>query len=175
MISRRHIHEGTVSEAFYSECERYRYGLSRVWDESVPPVLFVMLNPSTATELANDPTIHRCETRAQRMGAGGVSIANLFAFRATKPSDLKRAEDPEGPENAALLADWHDRAAWTIAAWGVHGGFREAGQRAARSMADLWHLGTTKDGHPRHPLYVSYKIDPVLWLISDRYAPLPAA
>lgn len=174
MISRRHIREGTVSEAFYSECERYRYGLSRVWDTRVPPVLFVMLNPSTATELANDPTIHRCETRARRMGAGGVSIANLFAFRATRPEELKRAEDPEGPENARLLAEWHAAADWTIAAWGVHGAWRGAGPRAARDMGALWHLGLTKDGHPRHPLYVSYKIDPVSWLIPDRYAQVPA-
>ncbi len=163
MIHRRHDHEGTRSEALYSECERYRYGLSRTWDAGAAPVLFVMLNPSTATELRNDPTIHRCETRARAMGAGGVMIANLFAWRATQPSELRAAEDPVGPDNAAVLEDWRARAGWTIAAWGVHGALAGAGQEAARRPGELWHLGLTKAGHPRHPLYVAYSRAPERW------------
>ncbi|SIS56844.1 hypothetical protein SAMN05421759_101474 [Roseivivax lentus] len=174
MIRRSHISEDTVSEAFYSPCETYRYGLARRWSDAAP-VLFVMLNPSTATERANDPTIHRCETRARAMGAGGVRIANLFGYRATRPADLKRAADPVGPENDALLLDWHAAAGMTIAAWGVHGALLGRATALARAMGPLWHLGLTQAGHPRHPLYVPYARAPEIWQPEARYAPVPAA
>ncbi|KUF12706.1 DUF1643 domain-containing protein [Pseudoponticoccus marisrubri] len=159
------------STALYSPCERYRYGLRRVWDPAGPELLFVMLNPSTATEAANDPTIERCQRRALRLGFGGMRIANLFAFRATRPEDLRRAEDPVGPENAALLAGWSAGADVTIAAWGVHGALQGQGAAIAPQLAgDVRHLGLTRDGHPRHPLYVSYAVTPTPWPREARYA-----
>ncbi|KMK68803.1 hypothetical protein IMCC21224_113689 [Puniceibacterium sp. IMCC21224] len=154
----------------YSPCERYRYSLSRIWDPAAETVAFVMLNPSTATELRNDPTIERCERRARQMGYGGVSIANLFAFRATKPADLKAAPDPIGPENDAVLWNLASRAACVIAAWGTHGALLERGPALAQQLGRLWHLGLTKDGHPRHPLYVSYQTRLQLWPEAERYA-----
>ena len=169
MIRRTHAQNDTLSEALYSPCERYRYGLSRRWSDAAP-VLFVMLNPSTATERANDPTIHRCEARARTMGAGGVQIANLFGFRATRPEELKAASDPVGPENDALLDAWHRQAHMTIAAWGVHGAHLGRAAVFADRMGDLWHLGLTRDGHPRHPLYVAYARAPEPWPAAMRYA-----
>ncbi|MHA6347096.1 DUF1643 domain-containing protein [Roseivivax sp. CAU 1761] len=169
MIRRSHIHDGTVSEAVYSPCDRYRYGLSRIWDAARPPELFVMLNPSTATELANDPTIHRCEQRARAAGAGGVLIANLFGWRATRPADLRRAGDPVGPDNDALLFDWHRRAGRTVAAWGVHGALAGRGPAIAARLGAASHLGLTRDGHPRHPLYVAYAVAPRPWPAPERY------
>ncbi len=156
--------------AVYSGCERYRFGLRRVWDAGKPQVLFIMLNPSTATELKNDPTIHRCETRARDMGYGGVMIANLFAFRATKPEDLKKAKDPVGPANDQILLQWHDLAGTTIAAWGVHGAHLGRAADLAAKLGAMTHLGLTKGGHPRHPLYVSYKTQPADWPVGTRYA-----
>ncbi|SLN67693.1 hypothetical protein ROJ8625_03476 [Roseivivax jejudonensis] len=170
MLTRRFERDGTVSAAHYSPCDAYRYGLERIWNPDRAPILFVMLNPSTATERANDPTIERCERRARAMDAGGVRIANLFAWRATRPADLRRAEAPEGPGNAALLSEWSENAAMTIAAWGVHGALRGAGPAAARRLGALWHLGLTRDGHPRHPLYVPYAVAPSEWPPTDRYA-----
>ncbi|MFW2543066.1 DUF1643 domain-containing protein [Primorskyibacter sp. 2E107] len=171
MIERTAEQDGTRSLALYSPCERYRYGLSREWDGGRPGVLFIMLNPSTADELRNDPTIERCQRRAQAMGCGSVWIANLFAFRATKPEDLRRAKDPIGPENEALLCDWSGKAQMTIAAWGVHGSFLgQAARVAPRLRGDVRHLGLTKAGHPRHPLYVSYAVDPIQWSKDTRYA-----
>ncbi|MHA6324775.1 DUF1643 domain-containing protein [Roseivivax sp. CAU 1753] len=168
MIHRTHESHGTRSEAVYSDCECYRYGLARQWSEA-PPVLFVMLNPSTATELANDPTIHRCEQRARTMRAGGVQIANLFGFRATRPADLKTAPDPVGPDNDELLMRWHGSARMTVAAWGVHGAYRGRAACFAHRMGKLWHLGLTRDGHPRHPLYVPYATVPAPWDAAARY------
>ncbi|WP_306133540.1 DUF1643 domain-containing protein [Roseivivax marinus] len=170
MIRRTHEEAGTSSVALYSPCERYRYGLARTWDAAVPPVLFIMLNPSTADERRNDPTIHRCERRARDWGYGGVMIANLFAWRATRPSDLRLAAAPEGPENAVILSDWHAEAGRTVAAWGVHGALRGVGPDWAARAGTLSHLGLTKAGHPRHPLYVGYDVTPRDWPLAERYA-----
>jgi len=164
MIRRRHTHGDTRSAALFSDCGAYRYGLSRCWDSAAQTVLFVMLNPSTADHRRNDPTIARCENRARAMGFGTLLIANLFGFRATQPRDLKRAGDPFGPDNHAVLRRWHRRADMTIAAWGVHGAFRCADTYGlAQLTGPLHHLGLTKAGHPRHPLYVPNARNPILW------------
>jgi hypothetical protein len=169
MIEREFTAGGTRSSAFYSDCMRYRYGLRRVWNSDAQELLFVMLNPSTASERANDPTIERCQRRAQRLGFGGIRIANLFAFRATRPTDLKRAVDPVGPENDALLRDWSGRSAVTIAAWGVHGTHLDRARRVMPFLrGDVRHLGLTRDGHPRHPLYVSYDTLPMPLIVTDQ-------
>jgi hypothetical protein len=171
MIERQAEQGQAQSTAWYSPCETYRYGLRRVWDEGKPEVLFIMLNPSTATELHNDPTIERCQRRALALGFGALRIANLFAFRATRPRDLRRAADPEGPENGAVLQRWAATAAMTLAAWGVHGALRGAGPRVAALLdGDVRHLGLTRAGHPRHPLYVSYTVTPTRWPKEMRYA-----
>lgn len=169
MIERVAEQDGVASRAWYSPCDGYRYGLERRWGAGAA-VLFAMLNPSTATELANDPTIERCQRRAVLLGFGALRIANLFAFRATRPADLRRAVDPEGPENAALLAAWSAEAGMTVAGWGVHGALNGQGAAVARRLAgDVRHLGLTRDGHPRHPLYVAYEVMPEPWPMDSRY------
>ncbi len=169
MIERHADQDGQRSIAYYSPCGTYRYGLERIWGEG-PALLFVMLNPSTATEEKNDPTIERCQRRAIQLGFGTLKIANLFAFRATLPTDLRKADDPEGPENAALLGQWSGKAQMTIAGWGTHGALLGQGTRVAPLLnGDVRHLGLTKDGHPRHPLYVSYATKPTAWPKEARY------
>lgn len=164
MQERIHKTDALMSWAWYSPCERFRYGLRRRWDAAAPHVLYIMLNPSTATELRNDPTIERCERRARQLGYGTMSIANLFAFRATDPAELKRAPDPVGPENDSALCDMQKKADMTLAAWGVHGAHQQRHtQVLALLKGPLYHLGLTKEGLPRHPLYVSYKTRPKLW------------
>ncbi|MCX7565624.1 DUF1643 domain-containing protein [Sulfitobacter sp. F26169L] len=167
MITRTHIKGDAPSTAVYSDCERYRYSLTRVWDEDAPRVAFVMLNPSTATEIQNDPTIERCEQRARRLGFGGFRAVNIFGLRATDPRDMRAAEDPEGADNMQALEEATKWANTVIAAWGVHGAHRNQGPEvAARLRAagyPLFHLGLTKAGHPRHPLYLPYSAQPVLW------------
>lgn len=167
MITRHHDHGDTASCALYSDCEVYRYSLARTWDASGDRILFVMLNPSTATELRNDPTIERCERRARALNAGSFEITNLFAYRATDPRDLRRATAPNGPDNDAALTTAAARATRIIAAWGVHGTHQN---RAAEVIAllratptPLYHLGLTKHGHPRHPLYLPYSQQPAHW------------
>jgi hypothetical protein len=159
MLTRRHEADGRRSVALYSDCEAYRYRLTRRWapDDTGPGTLaFIMLNPSTADERRNDPTIARCESRARALGYGGVDIVNLFALRATRPADLKRAAAPEGPENRRVLRQAAEEAACIVAAWGVHGAHlgQEARVRDWLAGLALVALGETKAGHPRHPLYV---------------------
>lgn len=170
MIERTHRDGAMISRALYSRCERYRYGLERVWGEG-PMLLYIMLNPSTADETRNDPTIERCQRRATQLGFGAMRIGNLFAWRATRPQDLRRAKSPVGAENDALLRDWQGAADLTLAAWGVHGAHLGRGKEMAAALAgDVHHLGLTRAGHPRHPLYVSYTVAPAPWPVAARYS-----
>ena len=89
--------------AVFSPCRTYRYALSRVWAADKPYALFIGLNPSTADETLDDPTIRRCIDFAKRWGYGGLVMANLFAYRATNPSEMKAATDPVGVANDEWL------------------------------------------------------------------------
>lgn len=127
-----------------------------------------MLNPSKATELANDPTIERCERRARALGYGGLGIVNLFGWRETSPALLRKATDPIGPENEIVInaaLDWTDDV---LAAWGVHGDYLGRGAAMAALLMTrktrLFTLGLTKAGHPRHPLYVAYATPLQAWV-----------
>lgn len=160
MIERRHLKGDAASHAVYSDCLQYRYALTRVWDRNGGKVLFVMLNPSTATEVQNDPTVERCERRARALGFGAFRVCNIFAWRETDPAKMRRAADPVGPGNDDAIREasaWADRI---VCAWGVHGAHLDRGpevERLMRTMGrSLFHLGLTKDGHPRHPLYIAY-------------------
>ncbi|MEM7520702.1 MAG: DUF1643 domain-containing protein [Pseudomonadota bacterium] len=167
MITRSHIKGDAASTAVYSDCMCLRYSLTRVWKNEGRRLLFVMLNPSTATEIQNDPTVERCERRARHLGFGAFCVTNIIAFRATDPKDLRRAPQPIGPHNDQAIADatlWADEI---IAAWGVHGAHMNRGPEVAKTLRaatrEVYHLGLSKDGHPRHPLYLPYAQQPVLW------------
>lgn len=166
MIVRQHRSGDRESLAVYSDEELYRYRLSRRWGAG-SEILFVMLNPSTATETRNDPTVERCERRARRWGYAGFSVANLFAFRATRPEDLKQADQPVGADNDRLLLELARGAAMTLCAWGVHGEHRGRGAEVAALLRAeglaLHHLGLTRQGAPRHPLYLPYAEAPRCW------------
>jgi hypothetical protein len=159
------------SGASISACGQYRYDLERRWDPTQKPQVFIMLNPSTADASVDDPTIRRCMAFAKREGAGGIYVANLFALRATDPRELLSADDPIGAENvraigdALLIAAIYKRPA--IVAWGAHQFAKQHGldlPRRARDIgAKLVCLGTTKDGSPRHPLYVKADAPLVEW------------
>lgn len=166
MISRSFIKGDAQSEAVYSQCETYRYLLTRVWGRG-PKALFVMLNPSTATEEQNDPTVERCERRARALGYGAFRVTNIFAFRATDPKVMRAAADPIGPDNDRAILDSVGWADSIVCAWGNHGlhlGRGDAVTALLRSTkAPLHHLGLTSQNQPRHPLYVGYTQKPQLW------------
>ena len=143
------------SSALFSECRTYRYALWRLWDESLDSILFIGLNPSTADESHNDPTISRCINFAKKWGYGGLCMANLFAYRATQPRIMILADDPIGPNNDQILFDLVSKADIVVAAWGNHGSFMGRSAYIARSIHNLSCLGFNKSGEPAHPLYLS--------------------
>jgi hypothetical protein len=114
--------------------------------------MLVGLNPSTADEETDDHTIRRCIGFAKSWGYGGIYMLNLFAFRATQPADMKKAEDPVGPDNDNLLAAYQITTAKTVACWGTHGSYLGRDKSVTSFMGALYCLGTTRDGHPKHPL-----------------------
>ena len=168
MITRHHQKGDAASVAVYSDCEHYRYSLTRHWHATGPKALFVMLNPSTATEIQNDPTVERCERRARALGFGAFAVTNIFAYRATDPVQMRAQPDPIGPQNDQAImasAGWADQI---ICAWGSHGAHMGRGVQVAKllraAQKPLLHLGLTQGGQPRHPLYVGYAVHPVPWI-----------
>jgi hypothetical protein len=167
MITRTHLKDDAASVAIYSDCENYRYALTRIWDEAAGKVAFVMLNPSTATEVQNDPTVERCERRARALGFGAFRVCNIFAWRDTNPRDMRRAVDPIGPQNDIAISEACAWADHVVCAWGTHGEHLSRGPEVEALMRasgkPLYHLGLSKAGHPKHPLYISYATQPMLW------------
>lgn len=145
------------STAIISRCGLYRYRLTRRWGDG-PTCGFIMLNPSTADADVDDPTIRRCRGFAMREGCGGLMVGNLFAFRATRPEDMANADDPDGPENRHFVENMIAQVDGPlIAAWGSH--WMASDPLVLQWVYDaagpkLTCLGITKNGHPRHPLYV---------------------
>lgn len=149
--------------AILSDCGRYRYHLAREVDGRPGTILFIMLNPSTADAASDDPTIRRCLDFVRRWERGRLEVVNLFAWRATRVSALKKAAAPIGPDNDRHILDTADRASLTqggrvVAAWGAHGHHLGRADHVRRILAGqgipLWHLGLTARGLPRHPLFV---------------------
>lgn len=171
MIERHHQKQDAASVAIYSDCEKYRYRLIRVWDPNGRKICFVMLNPSTATEYQNDPTVERCERRARALGYGAFCVTNIFAWRDTDPKKMRAAADPVGADNDAAIVQACDWADTIVAAWGAHGAHLERGAQVRDLLANLgrpvFHLGLTAAGYPKHPLYIAYAQQPQEWDLSN--------
>lgn len=148
------IPDALKASAVFSPCRRYRYELWRRWSTG-PYCNFIGLNPSTADETQNDPTIRRCIAFAKAWGYGALCMTNLFAFRATDPAVMKAYEFPiGGHDNDLSLRAVAEAAGITIAAWGVHGTHQDRAADVVKMIPRLHCLGLSKDGHPRHPLYL---------------------
>lgn len=158
--------DGTVASAVFDHTSTYRYLLSRRWRRITDggAVTFVMLNPSTADALGNDPTVSRCTGYAKRWGFASLEVVNLFALRATDPRELKRTFDPTGGEaNDRYIEESCARSGLIVVAWGGHGALKNrAGvvKQLLRPFADkVKCLGRTIFGEPRHPLYLASNLE----------------
>lgn len=157
------------SGAEFSECRTYRYVLWRrwAWEGFAQQVMFIGLNPSTADETKDDPTIRRCIRFAKDWGYSGLLMLNAFAFRATDPKVMKAAADPIGPGNDEALSYRRTQASLIIAAWGAHCP-REREIAVCRAIgAPVYCLGRTKAGHPAHPLYLRADTQPDLFWMPE--------
>ena len=175
----------TNGTATYSPDGQYRYTLTRDFQErpltptddmlahaklmgKSPDLIWsyrlrwIMLNPSTATEFEDDPTIRRCIDFSKRWGYGGLVILNIFALRSTNPKALYKADDPIGAGNRdAIEAEFQVPPTWAICAWGSHGEYKSRGNDVTTmlKMAGIkaYCLGKTKRYQPLHPLYLPKK------------------
>lgn len=155
------------SDAIFSEDKKYRYLLSRQWQKAKPQVCFIMLNPSTATENVDDPSVRKCGEYARKWGYGGISIMNIFGFRSTDPKELKKVIDPIGKENDdhllvnALFCDI------VVCAWGMHSLYKNRGVGIKTLLekhgVPLYYLELSKTGVPKHPLYLKGNLQPIKW------------
>jgi len=123
--------------------------------------MFIGLNPSTADETLDDPTIIRCINFAKSWGYGGLCMANLFAYRATAPSDMMVTEDPVGESNDEWLLKLSEDAGVVIAAWGNHGGYLGRSRKVRELIQNLHCLKENQSGEPAHPLYLKSELQPV--------------
>lgn len=145
--------------ARFSPDRVHRYKLERrnLLPSPTGTVCFILLNPSTADETKDDPTIRRCIAYTKAWGWSRLVVVNLFGFRATKPANLKKAADPYGPENGGYIHRAALAADLVVCAWGAHGAWHNQGRFTLMKLRD-WKVkakafGFTKDGEPLHPLY----------------------
>ena len=124
--------------------------------------MIIGLNPSTADEVKNDPTITRCINFAKSWGYGGVCVANLFAYRATVPKNMMASQKPIGTENNNWLSRLAKDAGIVVAAWGNDGSYLNRAEEIKKMLPDLHYIKMNKSGEPAHPLYLKADLKPVL-------------
>jgi hypothetical protein len=159
-------------DAKFDSTRKYRYSLIRNWAydfQPAEPVLFIGLNPSTANEHYLDPTVRKCCVFAKKWGYMSLLMGNIYSYRATKPKDLFKSENPISPDddpsqNDKALINMHRDAHITIACWGA----LADPKRIEDVTKNLWFkplycLGINKNGSPKHPLYIPYETKPVLY------------
>jgi hypothetical protein len=148
--------------ASFDSSGRYRYTLHRRWRPGPRRVCFCMLNPSTADADHNDPTVRRCIGYAMDWGFDALEVVNIFALRSTDPAVLSTDPDPVGPRNTGAIVRAAGRAEFVVAAWGVHGHIGDRGRRVLARLRprDVRCLGTTRQGFPKHPLYLARSAQP---------------
>jgi hypothetical protein len=155
------------SWAHFSSDRRFRYQLIREWDEDLPKACFIGLNPSTADETVDDPTIRRCLGFAKAWGKGGLLMLNLYAFRATIPAEMWKAQK-RGVDIIGGWPNWVDslkkyvseqNCDVVVAAWGAHGAKRQSD--VTLRWPSLMCLAKNSDGTPKHPLYLRADLVPM--------------
>jgi hypothetical protein len=169
------VNRGAIFGAGQNGAETYRYTLARSWDDcGSKPMVFVMLNPSTADAEKDDPTIRRCINFARREGYCSIQVVNLFAWRTSKPADLLLVDEElrRGPDNGEYIKTVLKGAGVVVCAWGSWWDSLPEWKRTSRiGIESIAHryghrtmcLGKTAKGHPRHPLYVRADAPLIPW------------
>jgi hypothetical protein len=159
-----------IKEAVLSNCENYRYSLTRIWDCSKGKVLFIMLNPSTADANNDDPTITRCINYCKSWGFGGLYVVNLFPFRSKEPGDLLKCENPLGENNSYWIKVAALKSDIIICAWGNSPIVNKLTKKFPNHrpldtirIHEMCYLELSKDGTPKHPLYLLKSLNPKSW------------
>lgn len=139
--------------AHISECGKYRYFLTREWDSDKPLVMFIGINPNTADDKIDNPTITRLIGFAKEFGYGGMIVTNLFAYRSPKPEVLLEVEDPEGPLNTSSIFSGAIQCKDIVFMWGDSPTLGRA-EKIVSAFPGALCFGRSKKGNPKHPLYL---------------------
>ena len=155
----------TKKHAIISSDNKYRYQLSRIWDEKKSKILFIMLNPSTADAYIDDPTIRRVVNFSKSWGYGGVFVGNLYAFSSTYPKDLCYTDNHTCDDNIRYLQNLIRLSERVIYAWGNN-------HKEPDWLCDLvdtpYCIDISKKGVPKHPLYLKSELQPKLYLRNSK-------
>ena len=142
----------------------YRYVLKRVWDTSKPKIAFIGLNPSTASEELDDPTVRKCINIARRDGFGEMVMLNAYAYRSTDPTGLEIYPNPQGELNDDYIFRECKTSSKIVIAWGSHvSDERHNELLQLLEPINLWCFAKNKDGKPKHPLYVPLNSQLILY------------
>ena len=154
-----------IEGALFSACRRWRWSLWRIWDPGKNACVFIGLNPSTADETKNDPTVTRCINFARDWGFGGLVMLNAFGWRSTDPRGLDSVEDPVGADNDRVIGENCRRAGLIVAAWGNDKRVGDRGDYLCKQVIrrPVVALQRNKNGSPKHPLYVPGDCRPALF------------
>ena len=160
---------GHHATAVFSDDKVHRYSLTRQWGSFCGvKALFIMLNPSTADAFKLDPTVNRCRLFAERLGCDLLQVVNIFSYRSTDPAELYDAHE-QGVKitdevNDETIRGALESAKYRICAWGAEPIAKLYIPDILREKysLSLHALGVTKDGSPRHPLYLR-KDAPLIW------------
>ena len=150
--------------AIFDRSEQYRYTLGRRWAPDGKRVCFCLLNPSTADASVLDPTLTRCYGYANQWGFNAMDVTNVFALRSTDPKGLRAVDDPIGPDNDEHIVELAQSADLVVVGWGTHARLNDRHTHVIELLSDvsaLTCLGVTKDGYPKHPLYLRKDLEPV--------------
>lgn len=146
------------SEAILSVDRKYRYVLTRTWDETLPNIMFVGLNPSTADETTDDPTIRRCINFAKSWGYGGLYMVNLFAYRSTNPNNIRIVDNPISDNNDSYISHYAKLSDKVVACWGNRGSYQKRSKEVTNLLEEIYCFGQNKSGEPKHPFYLKKEI-----------------
>lgn len=149
------------SDAIFSKDRLHRYVLIRMWDLKKPSLMIISLNPSTADEKINDPTIQRCIGFAKKWGFGKLFVTNLFSFRATFPKDLFNSKNPVGVENDYWIKKLSKKVNKIVLAYGNNGKFKKRHEKILKMIDNPYCIKKSKTGFPMHPLYLKYTKKPI--------------
>lgn len=174
------VASGALGLATYSDCRKYRYTLRRSLSRADGHVVWILLNPSTATEEVNDPTVAKCCGYTQRAGYGMAIVVNLFALRSTDPKALKtsfaQGISPIGHENDRTIVEAAISASMVICGWGRYGDLWNRGRYVTNLLLHngltdkLHYLKLLGDNTPGHPLYIKNSLIPQPWATAQEYA-----
>lgn len=160
--------------ATFSPDRLYRYALWRIWHMAGSRIAFIGLNPSTADEEENDPTVQRCINHAKRLGYGGMYMLNLFAWRDTDPAGMMTRDYPvehphpsyKGANDNSILSRCK-KAGKVVLCWGNLGKHIKRDEEVLNLLNEvdykLFCFGITNLGCPKHPLYLPRDTNLIQW------------